>query len=77
MVREVQCFPLLDGARGKPKCDLKALQALLRKVSEFVIANPHVQEIDLNPVWVGTQGQGAIPLDAVVIIEESVKNPSE
>lgn len=77
MVREVQCFPLLDGARGKPKCDLKALQALLLKVSEFVIANPHVQEIDLNPVWVGTQGQGAIPLDAVVIIEESVKNTSE
>ena len=77
MVREVQCFPLLDGARGKPKCDLKALQELLLKVSEFVLANPQVQEIDLNPVWVGAQGQGAIALDAVVIVEESSNNQSE
>ncbi|MBN9576619.1 acetate--CoA ligase family protein [Alicycliphilus denitrificans] len=77
MVREVQCFPLLDGARGKPRCDLKALQSLLLKVSEFVVAHPEVQEIDLNPVWVGPQRQGAIPLDAVVIVEESFKNTSE
>lgn len=74
MVREVQCFPLLDGARGRPLCDLKALHALLLKVSDIVVANPQIQEIDLNPVWVGTQGQGAIPLDAVVIVNESFKN---
>lgn len=77
LVREVQCFPLLDGARGKPKGDLDALHTLLLKVSEFVLANPQVQEIDLNPVWVGTQGQGAIPLDAVVIVEASLESQPE
>ena len=74
MIREVQCFSLLDGARGKPKCDLQALQTLLLKVSEFVINHPQVQEIDLNPVWVGTSGHGAIPLDAVVIVADPPMN---
>ncbi|QIL79793.1 acetate--CoA ligase family protein [Diaphorobacter sp. HDW4A] len=77
MVREVQCFPLLDGARGKPKCDLAALEALLLKVSDFVVNHPQVQEIDLNPVWVGPEGSGAIPLDAVVIVEASLNSSSE
>jgi len=77
MIREVQCFPLLNGARGKPKCDLQALEALLLKVSEFAVNNARVQEIDLNPVWVGAQGQGAIPLDAVVIATEYSTNQPE
>ncbi|CAM3717584.1 acetate--CoA ligase family protein [Bordetella tumulicola] len=77
MVREVQCFPLLDGARGKSKCDLRALEELLLSISQFVLANPQVREIDLNPVWVGAAGQGAIALDAVVIVEALSKNESE
>lgn len=66
MISEVCCFALLDGARGRPKADIAALEALLLKVSDFVIAH-EVEEMDLNPVWVGAVGQGAIPLDAVII----------
>ena len=66
MIREVRCFALLDGARGRPKADIAALEALLLKVSDFVIAH-EVEEMDLNPVWVGAVGHGAIPLDAVIV----------
>ena len=66
MIREVRCFAMLDGARGRPKADIAALEALLLKVSDFVIAHG-VEEMDLNPVWVGAVGQGAIPLDAVIV----------
>ena len=26
-----------------------------------------IEEMDLNPVWVGAQGEGAMPLDAVIV----------
>ncbi len=68
MVREIRSFALLDGARGRPKADLAALEALLLRVSEFVVANAdRIEEMDLNPVWVGAVGEGALPLDAVII----------
>ncbi|QRF56421.1 acetate--CoA ligase family protein [Variovorax paradoxus] len=68
MVREIRSFALLDGARGRPKADLAALEALLLRVSEFVVANAdRIEEMDLNPVWVGAAGEGALPLDAVII----------
>ena len=68
MVREMRCFPLLDGARGRPRADLKALEALLLRVSAFVVANAdRIEEMDLNPVWLGAEGEGALPLDAVII----------
>lgn len=68
MIREVRSFPLLDGARGRPKRDIDALVRLLLQVSAFVQAHAgELQELDLNPVWVGEQGQGAIPLDAVIL----------
>lgn len=68
MVREIRSFPLLDGARGRPVADTAALEALLLKMSDFVVANAaRIEEMDLNPVWVGAVGEGAIPLDAVII----------
>lgn len=68
MVREIRSFALLDGARGRPKADLAALIDLLVGLSDFVGAREdQVDELDLNPVWVGPAGQGVQVLDAVII----------
>lgn len=68
MVREIRAFPLLDGLRGRPKADVPALIDLLLKVSDFVAAHAaQIDEMDLNPVWVGPLGQGARALDAVIV----------
>lgn len=68
MVREMRCFPLLAGARGRPPADIAALRQLLLAVSDFVMAHAdRLEEMDLNPIWVGPQGQGAFPLDAVIL----------
>lgn len=69
MVREIQSFPLLAGARGKPRADIPALVQLLLKISDFVCSNAvQIEEMDINPVWVGAAGQGALPLDAVIVL---------
>lgn len=73
MVREIRSFALLDGARGRPPADLVALEGLLLRVSDFVVRHAdRIEEMDLNPVWVGAAGkgaagEGALPLDAVII----------
>jgi acyl-CoA synthetase (NDP forming) len=68
MVREMRCFPLLDGARGRPAADVAALEQLLVRISDFVVRHAdRIEEMDLNPVWVGAKGEGAMPLDAVII----------
>lgn len=68
MVREMRSFALLDSARGRPKADVAALEALLVHVSDFVVRHAdRLEEMDLNPVWVGAAGEGAMLLDAVII----------
>lgn len=68
MVREMRCFPLLAGARGRPAADVAALERLLVAVSDFVTANAStIEEMDLNPVWIGAEGEGVLPLDAVIV----------
>ena len=48
--------------------DLAALETLLLRVSDFVVSHAdRIEEMDLNPVWVGAMGESALPLDAVII----------
>ena len=68
MVREIRGFPLLDGVRGRPRADVAALVELLMKVSDFVGSHADdIDEMDLNPVWVGQKGEGCVVLDAVIV----------
>jgi acyl-CoA synthetase (NDP forming) len=68
MVREIRGHALLQGVRGGAPADVAALEALLVQVSDFAIAmGDRLLELDINPVWVGPAGQGAVPLDALVV----------
>ena len=68
MIREVKGFPLLDGARGRPKADVDALADLLMNISRMAVElRGRVAEFDLNPVRVRPAGQGAVALDALVV----------
>ena len=72
MVRELRCYPMLAGARGRPAGDIAALEQLLLAVSDFVAARAdRLETLELNPVWVGTEGQGVLPLDAVITEREA------
>jgi len=73
MVREVRAFPLLDGARGWPRCDLAAVVDALLALSRLALAaRDTLESIDVNPFVVfapgaGPGGASALALDAVVI----------
>jgi acyl-CoA synthetase (NDP forming) len=71
MIGQLRAAAVLQGARGKPPADIKALAQMLAQVSQFAHqAGERLQGIDLNPVLVLPQGQGAYALDALVQISE-------
>lgn len=73
MLAEPRCARILQGYRGKPMADLEALERLLVAVSDFVCNSDEiVEELELNPVWVGPAGSGAVALDAVLVTRKEV-----
>jgi len=67
MIHEIKGFPLLDGFRGKPKADIEAIIDTLLKVSDLVIQNPEIYEMDLNPIFI--YNSGLICVDARIILK--------
>ena len=67
MVREIKAFPILDGARGRPKADVDALVDTIVKLAALAIdLKDQVAEIDINPLFVLPQGRGVMAADALI-----------
>lgn len=60
---------LLRGFRGSLALDVQAAAEIVHRLGAFAIANPEVKEVDINPVMVYPQGQGAVALDALIVTE--------
>jgi acyl-CoA synthetase (NDP forming) len=69
LIRSLRIHPLLNGARGKPKADVNALIHCIEATSRLLLEHPEVAEIEINPLRVLTEGRGAFPLDALMILE--------
>ena len=65
MIRELDGFPLLAGIRGGRPVHLESLRAALLNVSAFLLENPRIAQLDLNPVKVHEHGLSV--LDARLI----------
>ncbi|MDH4308952.1 MAG: acetate--CoA ligase family protein [Acidimicrobiia bacterium] len=57
---------LLAGVRGRPPLDIASLEVVVTAVSDLLLADPGVVEIDCNPVMV-EDGQ-AVVVDALVVV---------
>jgi acetyltransferase len=69
MVRETKAFTLLNGFRGSPKYDLEAVLDHLIRLSHLAADFQSIQEIEINPLQVLPEGQGALALDCRMILE--------
>ena len=50
MIRSLRTFPLLDGYRGAPACDVRSVEDVLLRLSVMVEAHPEIVELDFNPL---------------------------
>ena len=69
MVRSIKGFALLNGFRGRPKADVTAIEKMLVALSDLVVDHPQIKELDLNPLLVHPEGQGATVADCRFILD--------
>jgi acyl-CoA synthetase (NDP forming) len=67
MISSLKTFPLLDGYRGAPRCDLAAIEDVLIRLSAMVEMHAEIVELDCNPLIAGSDG--AVIVDARVRVE--------
>lgn len=64
---DLRVWPLLTGFRGTPPRDIDALIAVAVAVAGLGEREPDIVELDLNPVRVGVEGEGAVAVDARIV----------
>jgi len=68
MIKDIRSYRMLEGVRGEPPCDMPAMADCLLRLSQLVTDHPRIAELDINPLIVYPQEQGAIIADARVIL---------
>jgi acetyltransferase len=68
MIRQLKAFPLLEGYRGTPPADQEVIAVCLERLSQLVLDFPEIRELDINPLMVFLQGQGAAVVDARIFV---------
>lgn len=72
MIEEIKGYALLRGYRGI-SADIEALEKLLMAISDYVMKNPDISEMDLNPVFLYPDGYMVV--DARIILGEPRPDP--
>ena len=71
-LRGLKLFPLLDGYRGRPRADLGAAIDAILGIMAFVLENADgIEELDINPLIVCREGEGAWIADALMAMRSA------
>ena len=71
MIHEIKGYRLLQGYRGQPAADIKAIEDILLRISHLVEEIPEITELDLNPIFALPEGQGCRIADTRIRVKAS------
>lgn len=60
MIAELKGYPLLAGYRDEPPRDIPALVRIIESVAGMFLADPRIEEFDINPLILYTKGACAV-----------------
>jgi acetyltransferase len=69
MLTQIRAHALLDGVRGQPPVDKSAIVDALLRISQLVQDFPEIIELDINPLLVYHQAEGALALDMRLVLK--------
>ena len=72
----LKLFPLLTGYRGRKRAGLAAAIAAIEGIAAFAMRHA-VEELDINPLIVAAEGQGASIADALLVLAEDTDRAHE
>ena len=74
MLESLKIWPLLNGYRGKPPCDVSKLIEVLIRLSYLAADYPEIAELDINPLLVTSNDVTA--LDARIVLDPAALGKS-
>lgn len=69
MISKTKTHKILEGFRGEPAYDTKAIEECLKRLSQLVIDFEDIKELDINPLIVYERGKGCVIVDARIILK--------
>lgn len=70
MITSTKAYKLLSGARGLPKCDIEAIKDVIRKIVLITNENPEINELEINPIIAGKEGEGCWAVDCLCVLKQ-------
>ncbi|WP_237354723.1 acetate--CoA ligase family protein [Xanthobacter sp. YC-JY1] len=67
-LRQLKSAKVLGPFRGAAARDVTAVGRIAAALGAFMRAHPEVAEVDINPLMVFAEGEGALPLDALIVV---------
>jgi len=76
MIKETRSYPLLLGVRGEAQKDLEAVIMNIIKLGTLISHCPLISDIEINPLMVYEQGQGAKAVDVRILLSHNERSSS-
>jgi acyl-CoA synthetase (NDP forming) len=67
-LHKLRTAKLLAGVRGAPPVDVEAVAQAVLAIGWLMASLPEATEIDINPLMVYAKGEGAMALDALIVV---------
>ncbi len=68
MLNETKAGKLLAGFRGAKKADIKAIISCIQRIGRLALDFETIEEMEVNPLVVYEEGNGALALDCRIIL---------
>jgi acetyltransferase len=68
MVESIKAHKILEGLRGNPPSDMRAISNCIERISQLVMDFDNIEELDINPLVVFEKGKGCKVLDGRILI---------
>lgn len=68
-------WPVLDGVRGSPKADVQATVNAIVAIIDYSTTGEGVSELEINPLIVRPQGNGAVAVDVLLRHTDNLLTP--
>lgn len=68
MIKQIRGYRMFEGFRGEPPSDTEAMAECIQRLSQLVIDCEQIDELDINPLIVYREGEGAVVVDARILI---------
>ncbi len=69
MIRSIKGYPILKGLRGEKPSDIEALEKHIVSLKVMADNHPMIKELDINPLFVHEEGEGATVADIIIRLE--------